>query len=304
MRAKRAAVVVVMGLILLAALVELFQPVLPGASVAARVPVVAVVRIEGTLVTGLGTESALFETIAGADDIVETLAGLRTNPAVRAVVLRINSPGGTAPAAQEIAGEVAALRESGRIVVASMADMATSGAYWVASASDHIVADPGTLTGSIGVIWVTVNYEELYRKLGISYEVFTSGRFKDMGSSVRPMTDEEREIFGSIIEDIYGQFVDAVAAGRGLDCETVLALADGRMFTGAQALAAGLVDSLGGLRAAVETAADLAGVADSYQVEEFGRKTFWQMILGEVQAIARLLRLAGPLGDVLEEGPR
>lgn len=271
-------------------------------------PVIAVVRIDGVITTGLG-QTTLLGSTSGSDSVVATLNRLRSDAAVRAVVLRVNSPGGTPAAAQEIAEAVAAVRRAGKVVVTSMADVAASGAYWIAAGTDHIVADPGTITGSIGVIWQFANYEELYRKLGIDYTTFTSGPFKDMGSTSRALTPEEKEIVKAIIDDTFNQFVEAVAAGRGMDRDAVLQLADGRIFTGNQAYAAGLVDSLGGLGPAVEKAAELSGLG-TYRVVEYGRKSPLQVLLGEVSALLRDLRLVllpgggllGPTGPGVE-GP-
>lgn len=307
MRRKAVVAILIIGGAILLTVAGIWLPGRgPGGSIASGgQPVIAFVRIDGVLVTGLGQESSLLSASAGSDSIVATLTQVRENPSVRAVVLRVNSPGGSPAAAQEITDEIGALRAAGKVVVTSMGDVAASGAYWIAATTDHIVADPGTLTGSIGVIWEIPNYEELYKKLGISYQTLTSGPHKDMGSTSRPLTDEERRIIRSMIDDLYNQFVDTVAAGRHLPRESVVALADGRVFTGTQAKAAGLVDSLGGYRKAIENAAELAGIEGNYRVEEFGRKTVWELLLGEVRGLLRGLRVLQPSGSgLLEEGPR
>lgn len=261
------------------------------------VPTIAVVRVEGLLVTGLGGSMAWFEAAAGSDGLVSTLGSLEGDPNVRAVVLRVNSPGGTPAAAQEIAAAIDDLQASGKVVVTSMADTAASGAYWIAATTDHVTANPGTVTGSIGVIMELANYQELYRKLGIEHETLTSGEHKDMGSTTRELTAEEREILRSMIQDLYDQFVEAVADGRGLTRDEVLALADGRVFTGNQALEAGLVDSLGGLDDAVEKAASMAGISGRYQVREVGRPSPWELFLSEARSFLRGLRgLSGLIG--------
>jgi protease-4 len=289
LKTKPLVVFLIIGLALIAVLATL------GPGQGARVtstagPVIALVRIDGTLVTGLGQGASLFETTSGSDSIVATLGRIKNDPAVRAVVLRVNSPGGTPAASQEIVEAITEVRAAGKIVVTSMADVAASGAYWIAASTDHIVADPGTITGSIGVIWQFANYEELYRKLGIDHVTFTSGPYKDMGSVTRDLSPQEEEIVRSIIDEMYNQFVDAVASGRRMAREDVLALADGRIFIGTQALEAGLIDSLGGLRPAVAKAAELAGVGDRYRVEEYGRRSPWQILLGEVGSLVRGLR--------------
>jgi protease-4 len=293
LKTKRVVVILFLAVIVLATVLPILSPAgRSGHAVGSGGrPVIAIVRLDGVLATGLGgSGSTLTSGTCGSDAVVATLAELRRNPTVKAVVLRMNSPGGSPAAAQEICEELALLRAEGKTVVTSMADTAASGAYWIAANTDHIFADAGTLTGSIGVIWQVANYQELYRKLGIEYLTLTSGPYKDMGSSSRSMTDAEKEILRSMIQDLYDQFVDTVAAGRDLPRETVVALADGRVFTGSQARAAGLVDSLGGLNPAVAKAAELAGVADSYSVQEFGRRTYLELLLGEASALLRSLR--------------
>ena len=206
---------------------------------------IGVVYVSGTITSG-GSGSDLFGGLtAGSNTVMAQIRKAKDDPEVKAVVVRINSPGGSAAASQEIAEEIKKLREAGKIVVTSMGDTAASGGYWIAANTDRIVANPGTLTGSIGVITQLQNLEELYDKIGISYETFTSGPHKDMGSSARSLTDEEREIFQAMVDDIFQQFVSVVAEGRGMTREEVLQLADGRIFTGRQAQEVGLVDDLG-----------------------------------------------------------
>jgi len=182
---------------------------------------------------------------------------------IKGVVLRINSPGGSVATVQEIYNEILSLRSKGKIVVASLGDVCASGGYYIASACDRIVANPGSITGSIGVIMEIGNVEELFKKIGVKIISIKSGRFKDIGSPVRTITDEERQIFQSLINDAYSQFVDSIVKGRGMDKNEVLALSDGRIFTGKQALDAGLVDNLGGQNEAVRLAADISGINEN-----------------------------------------
>jgi len=219
---------------------------------------VAVVRIDGVITEG-GMPTFWSEG-SGAGKSLAELAAVRRDRRVRAVVVRLNSPGGSAAAAQEIASGIAEVRATGRTVVASMGDVATSGAYWIACAADRIVADPATVTGSIGVITRVPQLSSLYRRMGVQEEVFKSGRYKDMGSPGRAPTSEERLLFAAMVGDVYGQFVDLVAQARHMPPETVRGLADGRIYTGRQAVRCGLVDSLGGLDDAVRLAGVLAGV--------------------------------------------
>jgi protease-4 len=159
-----------------------------------------------------------------------------------------------------------------------MGDVAASGAYWIAAGADRIVADPATVTGSIGVLIETIQVTGLYGKIGVNKEVVKSGPFKDMGSESRPMTAEERTILQKMVDDIYDQFVDRVAQGRNMRREQVLVLADGRVFTGRQAKSAGLVDELGDFRDAVREAGRLAGIKGEPEVTDLGPTNFWDFL--------------------------
>jgi protease-4 len=200
---------------------------------------------------------------------------------VKAIVLALDTPGGGVAPSQEICQEIGRLRDDGIVVVASMGSMAASGGYYIASSCDEIVADPGTITGSIGVIMETMHAEDLLKKVGAKFETIKSGEFKDSGSPYRAMTPRERALFQEAINDVWDQFISAVADGRHDAMAAILAkregkdadkmtdaeikaytksLADGRIYTGRQALNLGLVDSLGGLDDALDRAADLAGL--------------------------------------------
>lgn len=214
---------------------------------------VAVVEIEGVIGTevsrGLDTE-----------EVVRTLLDYRDDASIRAVVLRINSPGGVVAPTQEIASAVRRLREAKKPVVASLGSVAASGGYYVAAAADRIFASPGTLTGSIGVVMQLANVEGLLKKVGVEYVVVKAGAFKDVGNFARPMTPEERRILQSLLDDVYEQFIGAVAEGRHLDPQEVRGFAEGRIFSGRQAQTLKMVDELGGLQEAVEAAARMAGL--------------------------------------------
>jgi protease-4 len=179
---------------------------------------------------------------------------------VKAVVVRVNSPGGVVAPTQEIVGAIERVRKAGKPVVASFGAVAASGGYYVGIAADRIFANPGTLTGSIGVIMQMANVEGLLKKVGVEYVVIKSGAYKDVGNFSRAMTPEERRILQALLDDVYGQFVAAVAKGRGLDEGTVRSFADGRIYSGKQAHALKMVDELGGFEEAVEAAAKLAGI--------------------------------------------
>jgi protease-4 len=232
-----------------AALFVLSVPVLmrgPDTGGALFGPRVALIEIDGIIVD--------------VDDIVRELKSHRENPTVRAVVVRINSPGGVVGPTQEVHDALMRVRQAGKPVVASLGSVAASGGYYIAVAADQIYANPGTLTGSIGVIMQMANFEELMKKVGVNYVVIKAGKFKDMGNFARPMSPDERRVLQEMLDNVHGQFIDAVAAGRKLDRAQVVQFADGRIFSGTQAKALKMVDALGGLEDAVGAAAKLAGI--------------------------------------------
>lgn len=239
---------------------------------------IGIVRVEGVIVGG--RSGSFLEATSAAEDIVDQLRRARKDPAIRAVVIRLNSPGGSAPASLEIGEEVDRVRKAGKVVVASMGDTAASGAYWIAAKSNAIVANPATLTGSIGVIIQTQRLMGLYDKLGIDTETYKSGPFKDMGSPARPPTDEERAIYQGIVDEMYREFVEVVAKGRGMSVERVRELADGRVYTGRQAHELGLVDRLGDFEDAVRLAADMAGIKGEPELVEMAARSPWEELLG------------------------
>ncbi len=221
---------------------------------------VAVIRIEGV--------------ITDSRETIEELRRFRDNPSIKAVVLRIDSPGGGVVPSQEIHTEVLKARKDGRLkVVASMGNLAASGGYYIAAATDKIVANPGTLTGSIGVIMELANVQGLLEKVGVQSVVIKSGRYKDLASPFRAMSKEDRALLQSVLDDVHDQFIQAVAAGRALKVEEVRPLADGRIFTGRQARTAKLVDELGDLQDAIKLAARLVGIEGEPRVVE-PRKRF------------------------------
>ena len=206
---------------------------------------VGVVDITGTIIDGQRT--------------IKEINQFRKNEAVKALVIRINSPGGGVGPSQEIYREIRKTIPEKK-VIASMGAVAASGGYYVASAADGIMANAGTITGSIGVIMGYTNFEELMHKIGLSAVVIKSGEYKDMGSPARSMTAEEKNLLQGVTQDIHRQFIADVAQGRQLAQDEVAAIADGRIFTGEQAKTLGLVDRLGNFQDAVQWAADLAGI--------------------------------------------
>ena len=197
--------------------------------------------------------------IVSSEQILKNLSELRNNSNVKSIVLRIESPGGAVGASQEIYTEVKRTNDL-KPVVASMGSMGTSGGYYAALGANSIVANPGTMTGSIGVIIKFPNLEGLYEKIGYRSEVIKSGALKGIGASDRPLSEEERSLMQNLIDNVYNQFVRDVAAARSIPKETVIELADGRIYSGEQAFEIGLIDNLGNFAEAIALAADLGGL--------------------------------------------
>lgn len=213
--------------------------------------------------TGSDNQIAIVEVtgmIADSRDIVRQLKEYRRDDNIKGIILRIDSPGGSVAPSQEIYDEVLKVKNSNKKVFASLGNMAASGGYYIASPADMVVANPGTLTGSIGVIMAFSNIEELIKKIGMRPEVIKSGPFKDSGSPVRPMSKSERKLFQSVVDDVHEQFMEAVSKGRNLPKKQVERIADGRIFTGRQALKLKLVDHLGGLEETIDLMAKTIGI--------------------------------------------
>jgi protease-4 len=197
--------------------------------------------------------------ITDSKSVIHNLKRFREDNSIKAIVLRIDSPGGGVGPAQEIFREI---RKTVGVkkIVASMGAVAASGGYYIAAGTDGIVANPGTITGSIGVIIRFANFEDLLSKIGLTPVVIKSGEYKDTGSPVRKMTEEERKILQNFVNQIHKQFIIAVAEGRNMDQSEVEPLADGRIFTGEEAKNLGLIDRIGNLEDAVEWAGRMAGI--------------------------------------------
>ncbi len=239
---------------------------------------IAVISIQGVLTS--------------AEDTIRQFKRYEENQDVKALVLRIDSPGGTVVAAQEIYAEIQKLKGD-KVVLASMGNVAASGGYYVACAAEEIIANPGTLTGSIGVISEYPNIEQLMKKVGLKSEVLKAGRFKDLGNPTREMTEEERKVLQDLIDNIHEQFIRDVALGRGRTVEEIEPLADGRVFTGEQAKEQGLVDSLGNFQDALDRAAELAGIEGKPVIlyPEEKRKKIWEyLVQGLAEAMGSMLR--------------
>jgi protease-4 len=281
---RRLAVAVILGTVLFLVVVGLGAALL-----GPRLPFggdrVAVITVEGVI-----TESR---------EVIEQLHRYRDLPAVKAVVLRVNSPGGAVAPSQEIYQEILKFRrETRKPVVASLGSVAASGGYYVAAAADRIVANPGSITGSIGVIMQIPNFGGLLQKVGIKSTVIKAGENKDLGSVTRELTEAERRILQEVMDDVHGQFIDAVVAGRRLDRARVETLADGRIFSGRQALGLGLVDELGDLSDAIARAAGLVGIPGRPKVIQERRRRFslWDLVMEELAPIWAAGGTAPPMG--------
>jgi protease-4 len=241
---------------------------------------VALIRVSGTITAGKSGGSLFGDSFTGSEDVVAQLEKARKDDNAKAIIIRINSPGGSAAGSQEVYSEINRVRKDGKPVYASMGSVAASGGYYIASACDKIYADGGTVTGSIGVIFETADMSALFKKIGFSPQVLKSGKFKDIGSPNRALTPEERKLLMSMLMGIYEQFVKAVSDGRHLPIAEVRKIADGRVVTGEQAVKAKLVDEIGGLQDATAAIASVVGIRGEPDVVEYGRRGLIESILG------------------------
>lgn len=230
---------------------------------------IALVELEGVIVT--------------SQDIVKELKKFRDDKSVKAIVLRVESPGGGVAASQEIYEEVKKIRDGGKPIVVSMGSVAASGGYYVSCGSTKIVANRGTLTGSIGVISEFFRFDPMLDKVGVSVNTIKSGKLKDAGNPFRKMTDEDRKYFQDLMDEVHQQFISVVEHERKIGHDTVVHLADGRVFTGDQAVSLRLVDTIGTYEDAVGLAARLAGIRGKPTIvrEHKHRPTFFDVIFGQ-----------------------
>mgnify|MGYP000218084346 FL=1 len=204
--------------------------------------------------------------ISNSQYIVNQVKKFRQDKRIRGIILRIDSPGGAVGPSQEIYDEVLKTRESGKTIYASMGALAASGGYYIASAAEKIFANPGTLTGSIGVIMVFSNAKGLMEKIGLQPEIVKAGEYKDIGSPARAMTQKERNLLQSVVTDVHQQFIEAVASGRDISVAEVTKIADGRILTGRQAYSLNLVDQMGGLQVSIDQIAHKVGIIGSPKI--------------------------------------
>jgi protease-4 len=239
---------------------------------------IAIVEIKGVITQSSG--------------IIEELQIYLEDEGVKAIILRIDSPGGGVGPSQEIHREILKSK-SKKKVVTSMGSVAASGGYYIACASDLIVANPGTITGSIGVLMQFSNFEELLKKIGIKGMVLKSGEHKDIGSPFREMTPEEKRIMQEVLDNVHQQFIQAVAEGRKLDYSKVVQIADGRILTGEQAKNFGLVDKMGNLQDTIDITAKMVGIKGKPNVlYPKKRISIWELIMRD---------MASAIIDVLNE---
>ena len=229
--------------------------------------------------------------LSSSSKIIESLKNVKTL-GIKTIVLRINSPGGTVGASQEIYTEIKKLQKDGTKVVVSLGDVAASGGLYVAVAGDKIVSNPGTVTGSIGVIIKSSVIKDLYKKIGIEHQIVKSGPYKDILSQTRFFTDEEKTILQELIDVTYNQFIKTISENRNIDIEEVKKFADGRIFTGDQAKEYGIVDSIGSQSDAIDLAAELAEIkGEPVVIEITSKKSLLQKISGA--NVSALLEKAG-----------
>jgi protease IV len=240
------------------------------------------------------------DVIYSSEEYVRQLRELREDNSIAGVLLRIDSPGGAVAPSQEIFAEIMKFRDYNKPLVVSMGNLAASGGYYIASPALKIFANPGTVTGSIGVILSFPHYYKLLNKLGVDIEVLKSGAFKDIGSSNREMKPEERQYLQTMLDDIHSQFIEDVSRARSIDIDSLIPIADGRIFTGRQALKVGLIDTLGGYEDALAYLKAYTGVSHNSEViEEKIKKPLWKQLLTEelFDKFPLLQKAASPAGS-------
>ena len=238
---------------------------------------VALIYAEGPIVDGGGDDFG--SSVIAGNTLARQLRQLRQDDDVKAVVLRVNSPGGSATASEIMLREMQLLQQAGKPVVVSMGNVAASGGYWIAAQADAIVAQPTTITGSIGVFGIFLNLEDLGTKVGVNWDGVKTAELADIFSPTRPRTEAELAVIQRSVDNIYDAFLDRVAEGRNLPPQEVAELAQGRVWSGKSALRLGLVDDLGGLNAAIDKAAELAELDDDWRLQEYPEPSEWQRFL-------------------------
>lgn len=255
-------------------------------------PKIAIVYVEGTIIDGDSEDQA------GGDHVASLLRRARLDDDVKAVVLRVNSPGGSATAAEVMSREADLIQEAGKPVIVSMGTVAASGGYWIAAKADKIYAQPNTITGSIGVFGTLFNFKNLMNDHGVHVDTAKTDEMADLTSIFRPKTEEELSLIQGFVDQIYDQFLDKVAQGRNLERERVMEIAQGRVWSGTQALEIGLVDEMGGLHDAIKAAAEAASMGDRYAVTQYQRTKEFAEELLEAMGMAPPEPVTGRMGIV------
>ncbi|MEO8581195.1 MAG: signal peptide peptidase SppA [Patescibacteria group bacterium] len=257
---------------------------------------VAIIPLSGDIVAeDTNNDPLAFSSgVISAKKVIPLLDHVMNDDEIKAVVLKVNSPGGGVVASDEIYRKVKELKAKKPVIV-SFGDMAASGGYYISAGATEIIANPATITGSIGVIAQFPQYNDLLNKLGVQMRTIKSGEFKDIGSPQRPMTDSEKQIFQSMINEAYDQFVHAIADGRNMDEAKVRQIADGRIYTGKQAKENGLVNELGTVDTAINRAKTLADIKDPTVVEYTERGFFESLLSSSLQKINPLATLSSNL---------
>ncbi len=245
----------------------------------------ALKRDGGEYITGGNSDKIaiveLNDVIVSSEKTVEQIKRFREDKSIKAIILRVNTPGGGVAASQEIYEEVKKTRDSGKIIVVSMGSIAASGGYYISMGASLIIANPGTLTGSIGVIAQFMSIKDLAEKLGISQTTIKSGNLKDAGSPFRQMNDSDKAYFQDVVDNSFSQFLEVVSKERKMDMETLKKYASGRVFTGLQAKEYGLIDSLGTFEDAIRITGKMAGIEGEPRVVREKKKfSFFEEVMG------------------------
>lgn len=258
-------------------------------------PAVAVIRVEGTII---GTDDQNFLNGAGSGTVIKELEWAEADADVKAVVLRVDSPGGTVSGSAVIHDYIR--DEMSKPVVVSMFNVAASGGYYISAPAEYIFARPQTTTGSIGVIVTLFNAAELLDEYGVDIISITTGPNKSIGSPWENLTPEQEEIFDDLINESYDEFIGVIVDGRGMDRDDVIALADGRIYTGRQALELGLIDELGDFDDAISKAADLGGISGEPRIIEYERVPDFQDFFGGLNARLQTTETEALIGTVYD----
>ncbi|OGY18600.1 MAG: hypothetical protein A2786_03825 [Candidatus Chisholmbacteria bacterium RIFCSPHIGHO2_01_FULL_52_32] len=245
---------------------------------------IGIIRMEGLILSSGPEDFFASSTVITPGEVKRWLREILKDDQVKAVVIELNSPGGSPVAADEIYKAMKTFRASGKSVVVVMEDTATSGAYYIAVAADRIIASPATLTGSIGVISEITNIEELLKKVGVSVEVYKSGKFKDFSSFARGRTDEEKKLIQEYIDTAYDMFVSRVSEGRNMDKTVVHGLAQGQIYSGNKALELRLIDGLGSVEDGVEEAKKLQNLTE-VKIVRYRTQSALDVLLGRIETM-------------------